>query len=112
MVSERCPDGSVAITWCGTHGPPACSVSHLSAADAGSHMVRAGAIADVPADACGDALVGRRVRVFWPCMDQLYPGLVTSYDATTCEHAMRYDDGDESQWSLFWPGQVPAFVLE
>ena len=75
--------------------------------------MRAGAVADVPYEARAHALVGRRIRVFWPAEDALFAGTVIAYDAVARQHTVRYDDGDVYTWALFWPrsGQ-PAFVLE
>ena len=52
----------------------------------------------------------RRVCVWWPTTDRLYAGLVTQWSDGV--HRVQYDDGDVSEWSLYWESGAPGFALE
>jgi len=39
--------------------------------------------------------VGERLRVYWPMDDAWYEGRVMSYDESTKNHVVMYDDGEE-----------------
>ncbi|XP_062194119.1 DNA mismatch repair protein MSH6-like isoform X2 [Phragmites australis] len=45
-------------------------------------------------------VVGRRLRVYWPLDDAWYDGRVEAYDAGSCRHRVKYDDGDEEEVDL------------
>ena len=42
-------------------------------------------------------MIGKKVRVFWPVDESWYTGTVQKYDASTNEHLLVYQDGDE-EW--------------
>lgn len=46
------------------------------------------------------ALVGARVKVFWPGMAKWYLGKVVGYDAPGKRHVVKYRDGDEQRLQL------------
>ena len=62
-------------------------------------MAHAGATADV--QLCGRALIGRRISVYWPAMQQSYVGVVTAFDKK-CGHTVAYVDGEVLTDSLWW----------
>eukprot|EP00523_Entomoneis_sp_CCMP467_P003630 CAMPEP_0168749096 /NCGR_PEP_ID=MMETSP0724-20121128/16529_1 /TAXON_ID=265536 /ORGANISM="Amphiprora sp., Strain CCMP467" /LENGTH=547 /DNA_ID=CAMNT_0008796973 /DNA_START=211 /DNA_END=1854 /DNA_ORIENTATION=- len=45
----------------------------------------------------GRAMIGKKVRVFWPVDESWYTGIVHEYDPSTDEHLLRYEDGD-AEW--------------
>lgn len=49
---------------------------------------------------CGDCMVGRKVKVFWPVDGNWYIAEVLAYEATTGMHHLRYADGDEEPMSI------------
>ena len=42
-------------------------------------------------------MIGKKVRVFWPIDSSWYTGTVRQFDASTCEHLLEYQDGD-NEW--------------
>ena len=56
-----------------------------------ARVVRAGAITRA-SERRGKAIVGCRVRVYWPEEDACFDGTVRGFDG--CAHAVEYDDGD------------------
>lgn len=100
------PDGGVTLVW----APDSRSISRI-AYDAIPEMVHAGATSGVPAELCGAALVGRRIGVFWPAEDTVFPGVVTAFNAPSSEHTVTYDDGEVLRETLCWPSGAPGFVL-
>ncbi|PSC70995.1 DNA mismatch repair Msh6-1 [Micractinium conductrix] len=48
----------------------------------------------------GFALLGCRVRVFWPAMRRWYEGFISSFDKKTGQHHIEYDDGDKQDHLL------------
>mmetsp|Transcript_5721 Transcript_5721/g.15228 ORF Transcript_5721/g.15228 Transcript_5721/m.15228 type:complete len:227 (+) Transcript_5721:712-1392(+) len=102
--------GEALVRWSGQHGGARGTTTTFDAQFAADCIVRAGAIAEVPDELTGASLIGRRVRAYFPAMDELYAGKVTAW----CDgvHRVEYDDGDVSTWSLYWPSGAPGFVLE
>ena len=49
---------------------------------------------------CDQALVGRRVRVYWEDDHEFFEGTVTAFDSATQRHTIVYDDGDQQNESL------------
>ncbi|KAL6768038.1 hypothetical protein ACKKBF_B37530 [Auxenochlorella protothecoides x Auxenochlorella symbiontica] len=47
-----------------------------------------------------EALVGCRVKVFWPGMAKWYLGKVVGFDAKTRQHSIKYRDGDAQHLTL------------
>ena len=101
--------GDAIVRWTGLHGGARGTVTQLDAQEAADCMVRAGAIAAVPMHVGANVLVGRRISVYFPAMDEMYNGVVTAWHDGV--HHVKYDDGDSSDWSLYWPSGAPAFVL-
>eukprot|EP00879_Flechtneria_rotunda_P022021 GHRR01023223.1.p1 GENE.GHRR01023223.1~~GHRR01023223.1.p1 ORF type:complete len:275 (-),score=143.09 GHRR01023223.1:153-929(-) len=77
-----------------------------SRADIRGGRAAAAAVADVPitdphaaamlADAAGcQALVGKRISVYWPDDKVFHDGVVASHDAANGTHTVLYDDGDK-----------------
>ena len=59
------------------------------------------AATEAPAgEAPPEALVGRRLRVWWPEERAFFEGAVVSYDAASGAHVVSYDDGDEERVRL------------
>ena len=50
---------------------------------------------DVSAPISGAALVGARIKVFWPEEKKWYTGYVQAYSAEKHEHKVLYSDGDK-----------------
>ena len=48
----------------------------------------------------GQALVGRRVRVYWEDDHVFFEGTVSAYDSATQKHTIVYDDGDQQNEPL------------
>ena len=109
-VVEACEDGSLCVRWAGGHGGMRGSVSYLCAAVVHDHVVRAGSIAAVDPIVSRDELVGRRVRVWWPDSDAVHAGKVTSFADGV--HRVEYDDGNVTEWPLYWDSGAAGFVLE
>lgn len=60
-----------------------------------------------PADAAGQALVDKRIEVFWPKDNMWYAGTVGEYDPAEGSHTIAYEDGivevlnlDQEQYRL------------
>ncbi|KAM0060197.1 putative sister chromatid cohesion protein Pds5 [Helianthus debilis subsp. tardiflorus] len=49
---------------------------------------------------CGQDLVGRRVKVWWPLDKMYYEGTVSSYNHVDSKHKVSYADGDEEVLDL------------
>ena len=107
-VTSMQPDG-MWVRWGGDHGPMRGSETFQTLADVHDHIVRAGSVAVVPASASEERLVGRRVRVWWPDTDELHEGEVVRW--VDGVHHIAYDDGDTSDWSLYWESGAEGFVL-
>ena len=41
-----------------------------------------------------EALVGRRLKVYWPLEEEYYSGSIESYDPSDRKHVVLYDDGE------------------
>ena len=110
IESER-PDGSMTIRWDGRYGPSGRdATTEYTAQQMHNLAVRAGAVATVHPDMGEEQLVGWRVCVWWPHYDRLFAGVVTAWEGGT--HRVRYDDGETSDWSLYWPSGAAGFVIE
>ena len=59
-----------------------------------------------------NAMVERRVRVYWPMEDAFYAGTVAAWDGDTGQHHIIYDDG-EMIWDCLWwePSRRAGFEL-
>ena len=68
---------------------------------------RAAVAKEVEADASrceyprGDALIGRRIKVYWEGDGKWFKGRVASYDPEDEVHTVVYDDGDQRYYTLF-----------
>eukprot|EP00629_Pelagomonadales_sp_RCC1024_P000301 CAMPEP_0119261268 /NCGR_PEP_ID=MMETSP1329-20130426/1387_1 /TAXON_ID=114041 /ORGANISM="Genus nov. species nov., Strain RCC1024" /LENGTH=912 /DNA_ID=CAMNT_0007260807 /DNA_START=517 /DNA_END=3255 /DNA_ORIENTATION=+ len=51
------------------------------------------------------ALVGRRVRVFWPDEGDWFGGRLSSYDKRSGHHCIAYDDGDKDTLDIIEPAE-------
>lgn len=49
---------------------------------------------------CGEAAVGKRLRVYWPAMQKWYCGTVRAYDPVSGLHTVYYKDGDQQALML------------
>ncbi|XXG53994.1 hypothetical protein AAC387_Pa03g1985 [Persea americana] len=49
---------------------------------------------------CSEAVVGKRVRVFWPLDKTWYEGSVKSFDKQSSKHVVQYDDAEEEVLDL------------
>jgi hypothetical protein len=49
---------------------------------------------------CGEAAVGKRLRVYWPAMQKWYCGTVRGYDPVSGLHTIFYKDGDQQALML------------
>jgi len=58
----------------------------------------------------GAALVGWKVRVFWPAEKAWFYGVVEAFDAQTGKHSVVYEDGDEQIVSLTKRGVDVGFL--
>ena len=58
----------------------------------------------------GAALVGWKVRVFWPAEKAWFYGVVEAFDAQTGKHSVVYEDGDEQNVSLTKRGVDVGFL--
>jgi hypothetical protein len=112
-LTEECSDG-IYISWGGAGQSDVMrgSVTLLTHDVLHDHVTRAGAVDVVPADMAGPALVGTRVIVWRPTRVQMHAGLVTHYDATLDVHHVIYDDGETSDFPLYWESGAAGFVLE
>jgi hypothetical protein len=48
----------------------------------------------------GEALVGSRIRVWWPMDSKFYKGVVDSYVSSKKKHRVFYEDGDKETLDL------------
>ncbi|KAL4423368.1 hypothetical protein ABPG77_004299 [Micractinium sp. CCAP 211/92] len=48
----------------------------------------------------GPALIGCRLRIYWPGMRRWYEGRISAYDAASGQHHIDYDDGDQQDHVL------------
>ncbi|KAL3130595.1 hypothetical protein ABBQ38_008399 [Trebouxia sp. C0009 RCD-2024] len=55
---------------------------------------------DVTTRVAPQALVGRKLRVYWPDDDGWYLGTVAHFDPRTAQHKVAYDDGDKDELHL------------
>ncbi|GJP54724.1 hypothetical protein CLOM_g13774 [Closterium sp. NIES-68] len=46
------------------------------------------------------AMVGRRVEVWWPLEQKFFKGVIAAFDTSTRKHRVAYDDGDVEHMSL------------
>jgi cell division protein FtsB len=46
-------------------------------------------------DADAEALVGKRIKVYWPQDDAYYTGKIKKFNRGSRKHVVSYDDGDE-----------------
>ena len=67
VVEALHADGRMCVGW-----PDEAGCATTFPASAWAPMAHAGALSSVPAELCGAALVGRRIRVYWPGMDAMY----------------------------------------
>jgi hypothetical protein len=49
---------------------------------------------------CGEAAVGKRLRVYWPAMQKWYCGTVRAYEPVSGLHTVYYKDGDQQSLML------------
>ena len=112
-LTEECQDG-IYISWGGAGQSDVMrgSVTLLTHDVLHDHVTRAGAVDVVPAHMAGPALVGTRIIVWRPTRAQLHAGLVTHYDTTLDVHHVMYDDGETSDFPLYWESGAAGFVLE
>ena len=107
-VKRTSPCG-VTVEWVGRKG----TETTMSWQQARNMLVRAGRLAPhtphMP-QLSGHALVGRRVKIYWPGDDRMYSARVCEYDEVKGCHRMLYDDGDDL-WE--WLGSVlsPEYVV-
>ncbi|CAN1190738.1 Sister chromatid cohesion protein PDS5 homolog C [Linum perenne] len=52
------------------------------------------------ANSLAELLVGKKIRVYWPCDKVYYAGVVDSYDPTSKRHRILYADGEEERLNL------------
>ena len=107
VVEALHADGRMCVGW-----PDEAGCATTFPASAWAPMAHAGALSSVPAELCGAALVGRRIRVYWPGMDAMYGARVTAWHADKCAHAAKYDDGEVLCEALAWSDGRPGFVLD
>ena len=69
-------------------------------ADAAIAEKNAGRVAEALRAGGGGAVVGWRVRVWWPEDASWFHGVVAGFDASTGRHRIEYEDGDERELAL------------
>ena len=102
--------GGVELAWVGRKG----SVTTLSWQEARNMLVRAGRLAPRKRGAQqlgGAALVGRRVRVYWPGDDVCWAGEVKEWCEESGMHRVLYSDGDDV-WELMGGPLAPEYVVD
>ena len=62
-----------------------------------------------PLDSYDDAIIGRRVNVYWAPEATWYRGQIMDWFFATEEHLVRYDDGDQRHENLNDPDLVWVF---
>ena len=111
VVHALTEGGGVVVSWLHESGR-GMSLTALSLEHVESMLVRAGFVSPVHVgcELGGEALVGYRVRVYWPGEDRVYAGLVEGWDPVAGTHNIVYDDGDVLWELLGGVEATPWFV--